>query len=275
MRNIIDFLLRIRFFLLFIALEVIAMILIYRHNGYQESVILSASSSFTGQIQERYGNIAHYFSLKKANEALVEENARLRARAPESFVTSSRLVFYKNDTIFRQRYEYVPARVIRNTFNKRSNYLVIDKGSDDGIAKDMGVITSEGVVGIVHSVSEHYASVLSLLHKDVRISGRIARNGYVGTVRWDRIRPEEASLVEIPAHVDLVEGDSVMTSGYSMIFPAGIPLGTIKDYFIREGDYFYSITLDLAAPFRKIDHVYVIRDLDKAELNRLKLPENE
>lgn len=275
MRNILDFLYRSRFFLLFAVLEVFALTFITRHNGYQQSMILSASSGFTGNLQERYNNIAYYFSLKQANEALLEENARLRAGAPESYVEDSKLVFFRNDTMYYQRFEYVPARVIRNTFDRGSNYLVLDKGSNDNIRKDMGVITSQGAVGIVHSVSEHYCAVLSLLHKDMRISGRIKRNGYVGTLKWKGVSPEEATLEEVPAHVDLHIGDSVVTSGFSLIFPAGIPLGRIKDHYIREGDHFYSISLELATPFRQIDHVYVVRDLSKEELNTLKLPENE
>lgn len=275
MRNILDFLLRIRFFLLFAFLEVIAISLVFRHSGYQQSVMLSASSSFTGRIQERFNNVVYYFSLRQTNDFLMEENARLREMIPESFVQNSRQVFFENDTLYRQRYTYVPARVIRSTFDRRSNYIVIDKGSKDGIEKDMGVITSKGVVGIVHSVSAHYASVISLLHKDIRISGRILRNGYVGTFRWDKALPEEASLNEIPAHVDLVAGDTVVSSGYSLMFPAGIPLGMIQDFYLPEGDYFYEITLRISTPFRQLSHVYVVKDLDREELNRLNLPENE
>ncbi|HRY97853.1 MAG TPA: rod shape-determining protein MreC [Bacteroidales bacterium] len=275
MRNILDLLWQIRFTLLFVTFEAIALYFIIRHNGYQQSIILSASSSFTGRVQERYDRVLDYFSLRQANEALVRENALLRASLKESFVLSSKKVFYREDTVYRQRFEYVPARVIRSTFNRRSNYLVIDKGEDDGIHKDMGVITSQGVVGIVHSASKHYASVLSMLHKDVRLSGRIKRSGYVGTVRWEGGSAEEAALTEVPGHVVLRAGDTVITSGYSLIFPAGQPIGVVKRHFMREGDHFHTITLELLTPFRGVDHVYVIRDLAREELDQLKLPQDE
>lgn len=275
MRNILDLLWQIRFTILFVTFEVIALYFIIRHNGYQESVILSASSSFTGKMQERYSNVLDYFSLRQTNKALMEENAKLRNRLMDSFTANSRKVFYKNDTIFRQRFEYIPARVIRSTFNKRSNYIVIDKGEEDGIGKDMGVITSQGVVGIVHSASKHYSAILSLLHKDVRLSGRIKTSGYVGTVRWQGGSAEEASLTEVPGHVVLRQGDTVVTSGYSLIFPSGQPIGVVKEHFMRDGDHFHTITLELLTPFRGMDHVYVIRDLARMELDSLKIPRDE
>jgi rod shape-determining protein MreC len=275
MRSIFDLLWQIRSTLLFVALEAIALWFIIRHNGYQQSIILSASSNFTGRVQERYSQVVDYFSLRQANEALVLENALLRESLKESYVLSSKKVFFREDTLYRQRFEYVPARVIRSTFNRRSNYLVIDKGEDDGIRKDMGVITSEGVVGIVHSASEHYASVLSMLHKDVRLSGRIKRSGYVGTVRWEGGSAEEASLTEVPGHVVLRIGDTVITSGYSLIFPAGQPIGVIKMHYMRDGDHFHTIKLELLTPFRRVDHVYVIRDLAREELDRIKIPQDE
>lgn len=275
MRSIFDLIWQIRFTILFVTFEAIALYFIIRHNGYQQSIILSASSNFTGRVQERYNNVMDYFSLRQANEALVKENALLRENLKESYVLSSKRVFYHEDTMYRQRFEYVPARVIRSTFNRRSNYLVIDKGADDGIRKDMGVFTSEGVVGIVHSVSEHYAAVLSLLHKDVRLSGRIKRSGYVGTVRWEGGSAEEAALTEVPGHVNLRVGDTVVTSGYSLIFPAGQPIGRIKRHFMREGDHFHTIKLELLTPFRRVDHVYVIRDLAREELDGIKTSEDE
>lgn len=275
MRNIVDFLWRFRFFLLFLFLEVVSLWMVVRHNGYQQSIVLSATSRFTGRIQNSYNNVVSYFSLRQANDALMAENALLHANLRSAFYENDRHVFFQNDTSFNQRFTYIPARVIRNTASRRNNYLVLDKGRLHGIEKNMGVFTSEGVIGIIRSVSDHYSSALSLLHKDVRISSKIKRNGYVGTFRWEGGDVSKGWMTEVPGHVELEIGDTIVTSGYSLIFPAGLAVGKIKEFELKEDEHFYTIRIDICVDFRRIEHAYIVRDLMRKEFMELKEPVNE
>ncbi|MBP7848779.1 MAG: rod shape-determining protein MreC [Lentimicrobiaceae bacterium] len=275
MRNILDFLYRFRFFLLFITLEAISIVLVVRNNGYQQSIVLTATSRFTGRIQQSYERVMSYFSLRYTNEALMAENALLRAQLRNAFFEDSRTMFYQEDSMFMQRFTYLPADVIRNTSSRRNNYIVIDRGRKHGVEKNMGVFTSDGVVGIIRSVSDHYASALSVLHNDVRISSKIKRNGYVGTFRWEGGDVSRGWMTEVPGHVDLQAGDTIVTSGYSLIFPAGIPVGTIEDFELKEDEHFYKIRIKIAVDFRRMDHVYVVKDLMRNEFKELKEPVNE
>lgn len=269
MRYFFAFLLRNNYYFLFIILEVIAGILMVRNYQYQSSVVFNATAEFTGGINNRFNNITQYFGLKQTNMALASENARLRAKLKESMLVGDTSHFSKSDTLLKQEYDYTPAKVIHNSVNSRNNYLMLDKGSSDGIHSDMAVIAPDGIVGIVSKVSLHFSWVISVLHKQTKISCKIKKNGFVGTLVWDGLNYHHATLKDIPANVLIAKGDTVITSGYSSIFPQGIKIGTINEFKIDKGYNFYEITINLSQDMNKLAWVYVVTDYFKEEKSNL------
>ena len=269
MKSLLQFLLRQHFFFLFLLLEVTSFILLVQNNFYQRSSFINSTNTFTGNILVTLNNISQYFSLKDANLKLAEENARLLNESKKYYMKTDEHVFLYKDTLYRQQYEFVSAKVIGNTTNNRNNYLTLNKGSRQGIQKDMGVITSNGIVGIVKEVSLNFSSVISVLHKDTKISAKVKKNGHLGTVNWSGGDYRYGELIDIPTHVKPTLGDTVITSGYSSSFPEGIMIGTISDFEIEKGDNFYTITIKFSTDFNNISYAYIIRNIMKEELDKL------
>lgn len=271
MRPLLQFLIKNANFFLFLLLEFFAFIFIVKSNYYQQSVFINSANAISGGIYKTQSNITNYFSLKTINKMLAEENARLRNSQKSSFSATNNKTFVINDTLYKQQYEFTEATIISNTFNRVNNYLTLNKGYDQGIRKEMGVITSQGVVGIIKDVSSNFSTVTSVLHSKSKISAKIKKNNYIGTVVWEGGDYRTATLKDIPTHVKILSGDTIVTSGYSMIFPGGIPIGTIYLYNINKGNDFYDIKIRLATEFNKISNVYVVKSLMKEELDSLKL----
>ena len=186
-----------------------------------------------------------------------------------SFLRNDTNTFWVNDTLYKQQYKYVVAKVVLNTVGKRNNYIMLDKGSRSGIQKDMAVITSRGVVGTVVNVSENFSWVMSMLNKHTRISGRIIKNGQMGTIVWNGVDHLYGTLTDIPAHVKIAKGDTIMSSGFSYIFPEGLMIGTISDFRVEQGDHFYTIPFKFSVDFNSLQYVYVVRNLMKNEQETL------
>ena len=156
------------------------------------------------------------------------------------------------------QYTYIPAKVINNSARRINNYLTVDKGRKDGLEPGMGAISSFGVVGVVKTVSNNYATLYSLLHGEMQVSSLLSRLGVFCTTKWDGIDPLYANLLYIPRHVELQEGDTITTSGYNAIFPEGIPIGRIKSFNIEENETFYNVIIELSSDFQSLSHVYLI-----------------
>lgn len=269
MRNLFNFFWRHSIFILFISLEALSLLLVVNNNGYQKSVAYAWVSEKTGELQSDYNSLWEYLYLKQTNKDLAAENARYRSMLPSSFLITDTLVHHKNDTVYRQQYEMLSARVISNSTNSSTNYMQLNKGKLEGINKDMAVIGPTGVVGIVVSVSNNFSWVMSLINKETRISARIKKNGQIGTITWEGGSYRYISLKDIPTHVRIARGDTIVTSGYSHEFPQGEMIGVINDFEIKAGEHFYTINVRLAVDFNSLDHVYVIRNLLKEEQNKL------
>jgi len=168
-------------------------------------------------------------------------------------------------------YEYIPAKVINNSTMKTNNYLTVDKGRHDGLEPGMGAISSFGVVGVVKSVSNNYATLYSVLHGEMQVSSVINRLGVFCTTKWDGVDPRYADLLYIPRHVELQVGDSITTSGYNAIFPEGIPIGRIRDFDISENETFYNVNIELSSDFQSLSHVYVISNYFRQEKDSVEL----
>ncbi len=270
MRPLLQFLIKNANFFLFLLLEFFAFIFIVKSNYYQQSVFINSANAISGGIYKTQSNITNYFSLKTINKMLAEENALLRNSQRSSFSAINNKTFVINDTLYKQQYEFTEATIISNTFNRINNYLTLNKGYSQGIRKEMGVITSQGVVGIIKDVSSNFSTVTSVLHSKSKISAKIKKNNYIGTVVWEGGDYRTAKLKDIPTHVKILSGDTIVTSGYSMIFPGGIPIGTIYLYNVNKGNDFYDIKIRLTTEFNKISNVYVIKSLMKEELDSLK-----
>jgi len=268
MRNLLAFISRYHFLFLFLIFLVISFTLIYNNNYYQRSKVVSTTGGITGRLNEYYANFTGFFELKRSNEALAKDNARLRAllnintRAiPDSLVNLEPGLTVR----------YISARVIGNSVQHRNNYFMIDKGFRSGIKKDMGVITMDGVVGIIIDVAENYSSGISVLHKDSRISGRIKKNDQLVNISWDGWNYRLGDISHIPTHVNLLPGDTILTSGNSQIFPEGLMIGTVEyvedemENLFKKGKIRYSID------HNKLTYVYVVENSSREDIIRLKM----
>lgn len=269
MRNLIRFILNHHFFILFLIFEFVALFLVFQNNNYQNAFAFNISRKVSGIINSNIFAFRQYLYLEEANKALQEENTRLRNSLLSSYkLKTAAPVNLEFDAAWVQQYNFIPASVLSNSVNKQNNFLSINKGTAHGVGTDMAAISGNGVVGIVTGVSDNFSTIIPVLNIDLRISAKLKNSGYFGSLHWDGRDPVKATLVEIPHHVELSRGDSVVTSGYSAIFPEGIMIGTIDGFEIVGGN-FYTISVILSTDFRKLNHVYVIEDRFRNELHDL------
>ena len=268
MRNFFLLIRKYNFFIVFLLLEVISGILLVRNSTYQRAAVISTSNELVGKIYTAYSNVTDYLVLGETNRILSAENARLRRADSVSFYDPSFRVLRVNDTIGLQQYEYISARVVNNSVSRVNNYITLDKGSLQGIQPEMAVMGSNGVVGIVKDVSEHFSTVISILHSSTKISSKIKKNNYFGSSVWDGENPQIAKLLDIPSHAQVKVGDTIVTSTYSGIFPRDILVGVVSEIG-TSGESFKEIKLKLATDFQKLSYVYVIRNLLKSERDTL------
>ncbi len=270
MRNLFIFLRVHYFYFLFVILEVFALILLFNFNQFQGSSLYHVSNSITGSVNNLFNGISEYLSLRKTNQVLVEEMARLHSRLPEAFYTADKNVYYKKDTIIRLEYKYISAKVISNSTNKRNNFLMINKGSLQGIENHMGVIIGNKLVGQVVSVSTHFSWIMSMLNKDSRVSGKFKKNNQLVNVEWSGGNYRIGQVREIPKHVIMNKGDTIISSGNSNIFPEGLLIGTISDFEIASDENFNNAEILFATDFNSLGYVEVVVDLMRKEKEDLR-----
>jgi rod shape-determining protein MreC len=269
MRNLFAYLWKNHAFLLFVFLEVISFYLIFTNNSYQRSSFVNSSNRFTSSILQVGNNITEYFYLKTQNELLAKENAKLRSQLTSAYITTSKKVFEKNDTLYRQQYTFTELKIINNTLQFRDNYIQLNKGSLQGIQPEMALIASNGIVGIVKDVSPNFCSAISVLHSNALIDAKIKKSGYTGTLKWNGGSHRICNLLNIPAHVKLSKGDTIVTSVNSNIFPEGILIGTIKNFHLNSGESFYNIEVQYSIDYNKLEYAYAVINLFKEEQKNL------
>lgn len=265
MRNLIFFLYKYHTFFLFFVLEVIAFVIIYQFNTYQKASFLNYTHGVANTFYTGISNTKDYFYLRSVNDSLQMENARLRNQLLTSYYQNNVSLTNINDTVYKQQYTYIAARVVNNSVTKRNNYITLNRGSLHGIKPKTGVISENGVVGIVMTVSEHYSTVLSVLNSNCKLSAKIQKNGAFGSLVWDGEDPRLAKLLDVNKHVPVAVNDLVITSNFSPIFPEGLPIGRIKTHSLDAGDNFHNMKVELFTDFSTVSTVYVINNLLKGE----------
>lgn len=270
MSALLRFLARFAFVFEFLLLEVIAGLLIFNNNVFQQSVIYKLNASLVASVYQTTNSWTQYFSLRVDNERLAQENVKLANQVALLRMQLQTTPIVNPST--EAPYRSISAKVVYSSVNKSQNYILLDKGSADGVAIDMGVISSEGVVGIVQSVSKHFAVVLPIINTKLLVSSKLKSSGYLGSVAWDGLSPERASLTEIAGHVEAAIGDSVVTSGFSAIFPEGILIGILDDIDCNDHETFCTISVHLATRFQSLSYVRVIDYTRREEQKAIETP---
>lgn len=265
MRNLLEFLAKYNHWFVFLILEVVSMVLLFQYNSYQGSAWFSSANAVTGKLYEWDANVETFFSLTKVNQELTQRNAYLEQevqKLSDSLVSATKdsSIYHRDQFALLRNYRLIPAKVVANSIDKPGNLMTIDKGSADGIHKDMGVISGTGVVGIVYLVAEHYAIVIPVLNTKSNISCMIQNRGYFGYLRWKGGVSDLAYLEEVPRHAHFKLGDYVVTSGYSAVFPPGVRVGRILHVFNSADGLSYRVQLRLSTDFARLRDVCVIDD---------------
>ncbi len=269
MQQIISFLYKNKYPLLFLLLELTAIFFTIQSHSYHQSKFVNSANAITGGIYNRINNFKELVLLKEDNKRLSEENAHLKnlleLRKKQLVIRDSSLI----DTVnFYQKYNYTSAKVINNNFRKNNNYLTINKGKAEGIQTDLGVINTKGIIGITKSVANHYATVLSILNVNSRINVKLLKSDHFGSLSWDNKDYNTVQLLDLPIQANIKVGDTVITGGKSTIFPEGIPVGTIKSFETKNNIYDY-INIALFNDMSSVGFVEIITNFQKEEIKNL------
>lgn len=269
MYNLFRFLARYYLFFVFLILEGFCFYLISQNSRYHQAAFVNMANSANGRVYRAWSGITDYFYLRHFSDSLVAENAMLRARLSESQYNRPTEHLSQTDTIgakVEQVFTYIPAKVIHNSVNLSANYIFINKGRNEGVAAQMGVISPGGVVGQVVSVTDDYAAVMSLLNKNFKVSARLRNSNYFGTLAWEGRNTRLAKLREIPKHVKMNVGDTIVTSGYSNLFPENVMVGRVLKYKMEAEENFLDVDVELSANMNNISYVYVVDNMKKKEI---------
>ncbi len=275
MNNLSEFLKRNFHIFLFVILQIVCIIMISKSMKYASFALDRICQAIVAPVNEAWYNVIRHFSLEAENQQLVQQNITLLNERDNVFTFKDDSVYTATECDSNQRvkmrlYDYSYANIVYKTTDKTHNYIIIDKGRVDGITNDMAVLSAGGVCGVVSDVTEHFASIISLLHPDARISAKLLPSNQIGTVLWDGINAKYAQLYDIPQHVPVSVGDSIVTSGYSNIFPKDILVGIVEDVHETGHSSFLTIKVRLATNFNNVNTVYLIRNIYTSEIDELK-----
>ncbi len=275
MKNIFIFIRRYFNFLFFLVLQILSPILLIRYNETHEAVYAGIANEITGRINVQYNKVQNYFHLKENNRLLLEENTRLKNLLHINFENpdSSRIAVLDSlirDTLGHQRkYIWLPAKVISNTVSQQLNYLTLHRGAKQGVKKDMAVVGPQGVVGTVIDTSENFSRVMSLLHRNSKVSSMLKKGNIPGTVEWEGKDPHFITLRNIPKSVPVAKGDTVVTSSYSSNFPSDILVGFVNEISQDPSSNFLIIRLKTATNFYNLEYVNLVENVQWDEQRRL------
>ena len=272
MRNLFLFLWKYNFFISFLLLEILCGYLIVQNNNFQRASFINSTNQVAAKVNSAVSSVTEYINLGITNDALSRENAAFKSLMPDVFYIDSAIRRVQSDTVLKQQYTFMTTKVVNNTTNRRSNYLTLNRGSLQGVQPEMGVICPDGIVGIVKDVSEHYCSVISFLHKDSRISARLKKTNFIGSMVWDGFDGTYGRLNDIEKHVKVSKGDTIITTSFSSIFPEGILIGVVESVNPTSNSTFQDITIRLSTRFGSLSYVYIVSNLLKDEQQALEEP---
>lgn len=265
MGNYIRFILQNLPFILFIILELVSLNLAVNYNDRRKNIFLSTSNQITGFFQSKLGSATAYLNLKKENQTLSIENAQLKEQlfniqiSPMISDGRDSNMLLTRDTL--HRYELIPAEIISNSFSSLHNYLTVNVGQRQGIEPGMGVISTLGPVGIVTQAAKNYSKVISLYNIETSVSAKIKKNNALGIVRWEPYDLRYVTMREIPRHVQIEKGDTVVTSGYSFSFPKDLPIGVVEEFNVESGENDYTVRVRLIENNYQLQNCFLVKDL--------------
>ncbi len=269
MQQIVNFILKYKYFLFFLLLEIIAISFTIQNHSYHNSAFSNSANFLSGGIHKRVNRIKEYGDLRKHNDQLLQENAHLKNILAQELRTSDSSLIQVIDTIkYFQKYRYTTAKVIENQYQKKYNYLTIDKGIRHGLTSEMGVANSKGIIGITTNLSNGYTTVLSILNENAKINVKLSKSPHFGTLEWNGQNYNVLQLTDLPIQANIKVGDTLITGGRSVIFPEGIPVGTVRNFKVQNNDY-SSIDIKLFNDMSAIGPVYIISNIDKKEIEQL------
>lgn len=272
MQQIFNFLIRNKNTILFLILFAVSIFLTLQNHAFHKSRFISSANFVTGGIYSWSNSINTYLHLDEYNNRLIEENNKLRniiSNMSDSISVEKQL----DSTSFEGDYLFRTAQVINNNFTKTDNYLTLNRGEKSGIKPEYGVITSQGIVGIVDRVNNNYSRVISILNSRSRINAQLSHTNHFGSLVWDGKDPNIVQLIDVPRQAPLQKGDTITTGGRSLIFPKDLPIGSIIDFSLDQTQSYYTINIKLFNDMTNIGYVYVIENVNKEEIEELQ--ENE
>lgn len=274
MQQIINFLIRNKNSLLFLLLLLLSLGFTIQSHSYHKSKFISSANFLTGGMYGWQNSISQYFGLRSKNERLLQENERLR-NLLSLYSKDTATISYKDTLSFSAPYTFIKADVYRNDYSKRDNYLLLDKGKKDSILADMGVITDQGIVGIIENTSSGFSRVISILNSNSSINAGLKKSNHYGSLVWNGNDPNVVQLETIPRQALLKIGDTIITNGRSTIFPKGIGIGTILNYELDQSQNYYIIDVKLFNDMTDIGFVYAIKNNEREEIENLLNLDNE
>lgn len=275
MQQLIYFIQKFKYFLLFVILEIFALSLIVNNLNFANSKFLNSTNFLVGGFYNKTSQIKEYFHLKKINENLVDENEKLK-----NIILQNNFIIYKDSIksdslkIYYQKYEMISAKIINNNFANEYNYLTLNIGDNQHVKPEMAVINHYGIIGIIDQVSKNYSRVQSILNKNTRLNARLKNSAFFGTLIWDGNHPNFVKLIDMPRQAPVKIGDTIETGGKSTIFPEAIPIGKVSKIH-NKNDADHYIMIELFNDMRNINYVYIVKNLHKEEIQQLENPTNE
>ncbi|MBF0575353.1 rod shape-determining protein MreC [Dysgonomonas sp. GY617] len=276
MRNLIAFLIKNSSWFLFILLEILCFYFIFQYNSFQRSVYLNSSNEIVGRVYAISGEVTSYFGLKETNQDLLLRNAELQNKVLqlESHIHDRNTDSLKTqaivlDSIPNKHFEFIISRVINNSISQIENYITINKGSNEGVHNEMGVVSQQGIVGIVRAVSPNYSVVQTIINPKTSLNCKVKGSNNPGTLAWDGTDYRYTNLEGFPRFEKFAVGDTIITSGNSGIFPEGIIVGVVEDSKNQSDDNFLTLKIRLSTDFSSLKDVLIIKNNDREELIHL------
>lgn len=273
MRNILRFISKYSTYLLFIILQVCSLYLLFNYNNFQKSAFFTSSNRMNGKLYTMEESVTGYFHLKANNESLLKQNNELELQIARLKSSISHYTDTTDIALLRMKeseeFSLIPARVIQNSVSHLRNYVTLNVGRLDGVLPEMGVANSDGIVGVVSHSSDHYSVVIPVLNPQIRISCKLKNSNAAGSLIWDGVDRRYAYLEEIPPYIHVSKGDTIITSGFSAIFPEGIMVGVVDKFGIGSDANFLRLKVHLATRFDALSNVRVINFKHRDEFNKL------